>query len=153
GMSLLTQIVVNVSTPGSGSGSVFTTTDDFTFSGYSARWVALVLTPFSSRLPAPSVPPSQQPLPLIIRDVSLQLSRVATSACMANELLDDDAVVDLPKSRLLVKLKAGATDDDRQRVINGLRSYIRSPLITIQDTAALLSATDIAIVGLDIFFV
>jgi ABC-type antimicrobial peptide transport system permease subunit len=63
-----------------------------------------------------------------------------------------DAVPSLPKHRLLVRMKPGSTDLERQRVINGLRSSVRSPLIQIQDTQALVSATDVAVLGLDLFF-
>lgn len=148
GMQLLTQVAVNTTT--SQLDPVFATSD-YSFSAFSARWLAVVVTPFSSAASGPP-PASVGVRPILAPDLSLVLSRVPTGACQADSLSQDDAVLELPKAKLMVRLRPGSGVQERQRIINGLRSYIRSPLIQVQDTVALLTATEVAVVGLDIFF-
>jgi ABC-type antimicrobial peptide transport system permease subunit len=58
----------------------------------------------------------------------------------------------VPKHRLLVSLSPAAPPAERLRLVNALRAAIDSPLVAVQDTAALLAGTDVAVVGLQAFF-
>lgn len=70
-------------------------------------------------------------------------------ACLADvgRVADDEALF-VPKSRLLVKMKDGATETDRQRVVNGLRNTLQSDLQRVENTAELLESTEVANLGL-----
>lgn len=49
-------------------------------------------------------------------------------------------------------MRAGATDENREDVINGLRNFIPDSTVLVFDTTQLLSATDVAVNMLVLFF-
>eukprot|EP01132_Coremiostelium_polycephalum_P006778 gene6778-8410_t len=57
-----------------------------------------------------------------------------------------------PKSKILVRLKEGTTQLQREGVINGLKNYIKTDNIQVIDTQFLLDSTTTAVTILDIFF-
>jgi len=160
GLLDVTEAVVSGSAPAEASVAF-----SFAGGGSSARYWGIVAVPVAvARYTTPLLPPTTLDLPvdpallavnatgLPVPDLQLLVSRVANGVCEADELAADDAVLALPKSKLLVRVRPGATDVDRQRVINGIKSFLRSPLITVQDTQALLASTDVAVLGLNAFF-
>jgi ABC-type antimicrobial peptide transport system permease subunit len=56
------------------------------------------------------------------------------------------------KAKLLVKLKAGVTRDQREFVINGLKNFIKHNRVLVSDTAELVGATVLATQLLMLFF-
>jgi hypothetical protein len=115
-----------------------------TFPSYSARYWALVVTPSS-----PNAAASLLALP----DARLMLARVPAGGCQADTLSTSDAAPGVPKQRLLVRLAPGVSGAERQRVLNGVRSTLGGDAsIQVQDTANLLASTEVAVVGLTIFF-
>ncbi|KAF2072454.1 hypothetical protein CYY_006230 [Polysphondylium violaceum] len=70
--------------------------------------------------------------------------------------LTSDPAVQLPavppKSKILVKLKASATQSQRDNVINGIRNFIKTDNIQVVDTQFLLNNTETAITILNLFF-
>ena len=58
----------------------------------------------------------------------------------------------IPKYRLLIKLYKNITNNQKDMLINILRSTIGNDMITVQDTASVLNGAKFAIDGLDIFF-
>jgi hypothetical protein len=56
------------------------------------------------------------------------------------------------KAKLLVKLKSGATRDQREFVINGLKNFIKHNRVLVSDTAELVGATVLATQLLMLFF-
>jgi len=59
-----------------------------------------------------------------------------------------------PKQRLLVRLTPGATLDEREALVNGIRNFIKGDITTtILETQSLMDDTSIAITLLDIFFI
>ncbi|KAN0044893.1 hypothetical protein ACTA71_006419 [Dictyostelium dimigraforme] len=57
-----------------------------------------------------------------------------------------------PKSKVLIKLKEGTTEIEREYVINGVRNFIKTDNIQVMDTQHLLDTTDTAVTILNIFF-
>lgn len=138
-----------------GGGSEVTADFSATFTGFSARyWAVAVTSLYATGLPSSGVPAAAARA-IVLPDVSLAVGRVAavSGACQGSGLGASDAVPELAKHRLMVKLKDGATAMERQRVINGLRSYLRSAVVQIQDTNALVASTDVAVIGLNVFFI
>eukprot|EP01104_Vermistella_antarctica_P011774 TRINITY_DN3326_c1_g2_i1.p1 TRINITY_DN3326_c1_g2~~TRINITY_DN3326_c1_g2_i1.p1 ORF type:complete len:1301 (+),score=387.68 TRINITY_DN3326_c1_g2_i1:217-4119(+) len=68
----------------------------------------------------------------------------------ANDTIDYPSVP--PKQRLLVKLRPGATRDDREGIINGLRNFITDDTVFVFDTQAILATTDTATTLMLLFF-
>jgi len=64
----------------------------------------------------------------------------------------DDAFLDLPKQRLLVRLRKGVSADERRSVVNALRTLVPDDRYQVQDTANLLESTELAAEGMLIFF-
>lgn len=135
----------------SGSRPIFTS--EASFATFSARYWTLITEPLAAVLPAGA-------RRLAVPDATLRLSEPPVGTCRAVELNPDDALTSraAPKQRLIVKLKAGATSDDRQRVLNGLRSTLGASggsgvsAIRVQDVEALLSSASLALLGLDLLF-
>lgn len=121
-----------------------------TFGSFSARYWLVTMTPLFAQQPA-SLPLSTS---VVFPPLTLAVGRVSSvaGACKGTTLGISDAVPRLPKHRLLVKLRPGVTEQERQGVINGLRSNVRSAAIQVQDTQSLIASTDVATLGLDIFF-
>lgn len=147
--SLVAPLQASLATASAGSAADFAADFSATFTGFSARYWAVAVTPLY---------PAGMPLDarvIVIPDVSLAVGRVAAvaGACQGGSLGASDAAPELAKHRLMVRLKDGATAMERQRVINGLRSYLRSAVVQIQDTNALVASTDVAVIGLNIFFI
>ncbi|KAN0018407.1 hypothetical protein ACTFIU_011023 [Dictyostelium citrinum] len=57
-----------------------------------------------------------------------------------------------PKSKVLIKLKEGTSEIEREYVINGVRNFIKTDNIQVMDTQHLLDTTDTAVTILNIFF-
>lgn len=57
-----------------------------------------------------------------------------------------------PKRALLVRLVDGATFEQRDSIVNGLRNFIKSDRIQVTDTAEIVRSTDIAVLILNLFF-
>ncbi|KYQ92900.1 hypothetical protein DLAC_05491 [Tieghemostelium lacteum] len=57
-----------------------------------------------------------------------------------------------PKSKVLIKLKPNTSQIDREGVINGVKSFIKTDNIQVMDTQHLLDTTDTAATILNIFF-
>ncbi|KAK5577019.1 hypothetical protein RB653_001956 [Dictyostelium firmibasis] len=57
-----------------------------------------------------------------------------------------------PKSKVLIRLKEGTTEIEREYVINGVRNFIKTDNIQVMDTQHLLDTTDTAVTILNIFF-
>ena len=117
------------------------------FPGFSARYWAVLISPSATLVNGAAT----QWL-LAVPDLQLQLSSVPQGTCQADTLSADDSFPLIPKQRLLVRLKPGATPAERVRVLNGIRSTITTSSIVVQDVASLLQSTDVAILGLNIFF-
>ncbi|GAM21205.1 hypothetical protein SAMD00019534_043800 [Acytostelium subglobosum LB1] len=77
-----------------------------------------------------------------------------TLQIIANSTVDGSAIVpnQIPKSKLLVRLKAGTDQSGREFVVNGIKNFIKSNTVQVLDTAFLLETTDTAITLLNIFF-
>ena len=147
GYRLVATLTWNSSGTVDGSGTV---TSEAPVAAYSARYWAIVA------YPAASAPPTS---PLVVPDVTLRLSEPPIGVCAAVDLSPDDALTseEAPKQRLIVKLKPDASADDRQRVLNGLRSTLGAAgsagsSIRVQDVAGLMDSASLALVGLDVFF-
>jgi ABC-type antimicrobial peptide transport system permease subunit len=53
---------------------------------------------------------------------------------------------------MFLKLKSGATFEQRDALTNGLRNFLKSDRIQLTDTAEIITATDTAITILNLFF-
>ncbi len=88
----------------------------------------------------------------------LQVYKARMDAMKANPALKlpSDWVTPPPerphKAKLLVKLKSGATRDQREFVINGLKNFIKHNRVLVSDTAELVGATVLATQLLMLFF-
>lgn len=56
------------------------------------------------------------------------------------------------KERLIVKLKSGISDSEREVVANGLRTYIDNDLTQIISAVDIVNSTDVALQLLTVFF-
>lgn len=118
------------------------------FQSYSSQHWALLVGPWAGGLGAS---PSSLPIPDITR-MRVQSLGAVTTPCSGETLDDSESFPAVPKHRLLVRVKQGASPAARSQLLNGLRSSIGSRLISVQDTQALLDTTELARLGLEIFF-
>jgi len=128
-----------------------------TFPAFSSRFWAVSITALAAGDTPPGPGPSaasSAAAVLLVPHLAFRVGRVAavSGACRGDALGGSDAAPGVPKHRLLVRLAPGTSADDRQRVINGLRATVRTPLIQVQDTLSLLAAADVAVWSLDLFF-
>lgn len=121
------------------------------------------LSPFFFSSYAPTA--NRAPLILRMQDYARMLDDSSRDLAMLRDMpapasrtfpdnpLDDSAPL-VPKFRLLVKMtdQAVISGERRQYVVNSIRSAVGSDLVVVQQTAAVLSAANVAVQGLDAFF-